>query len=232
MIDRFLKTISITGLAFLFCLMAGNAQALDNATFDKLFSEYDESLETFVTALTSGNWSGANTEAAKIVAQSKHMMELAKKDTNKNWIYDVTNLYHHSEELKEASEEKDAVESVFLVGILAAHIGYVQSANPKWLLEEVGKKIAVMEKGITEKNREATRDAAEIVHSSSNKIVLSSGTMKHIYVHTRWLGDIRKLNGWGDSIIGEVNSNDWKSPAKKLPKIKRAYGKWKKAFKK
>lgn len=228
---KMLKMAAVVGWSLVMVGCPNLGWALDNATFTKVFSEYDEALEKYVTKLVGGDWPGAAVEAEGVVNKSREMKELAEKDSNPNWLYDVTNLFHHSQELVEATKGKEAVEGVFLVGILEAHIGYIQSANPEWLKVEVGRNIEIIEQGIAKKDQKSVRDAAEVVHSSSNKIVLSSGTMKHVYNNTRWLNDVRQMNGLGDAIIGEVNSGDWEGPARKIVKIKEAYDAWAKSFK-
>lgn len=225
------RMVAILGLATSMALFSTPALAVDNPTFTKLFQEYDASLDAFVKTLVAADWAKAKPQADDLEAKSNNLRQLAEKDANKNWLFDVTNLYHHSQELQEAVKEKNGVESVYLVSTLISHIGYIQAANPLWLKEYIGQQIKVAEAGIPAKKQEETRDAAEIIHTSANKIVLSAGTMKEVYAHTRWLDDVREMNGLGDSIIEDVNKGDWNAPVEKLVKIKLAYDKWVKAFK-
>ncbi|MBF0144090.1 MAG: hypothetical protein HQL59_11605 [Magnetococcales bacterium] len=224
------RFVVAAGLALFFGASSGTVLALDNDSFSRLFTSFEETSEAFIQAFTEGKWPQASVIARELERQGDELSRLADKDENPNWKYDASNLHHHSSELVEAADGKDAVESVYLIGVLLTHLGYLQSANPQWLIEHVGKQIDVLEDAIKRKDREAARNSAEIVHSSSNKIVLSSGTQRNRYIHTRWLNDIRQLNGWGDAIIGDVNGGDWQGPNEKLPKIKRAFNKWKRSF--
>lgn len=212
-------------------LLATPTYAVDNSTFTQIFDKYQSTLNEFVKQLIARNWAAAQTLSDDIEVQSLNIKKLSEQDTNNNWRFDAGNTYHHAQELKDAAKSKDAVECVYLVGTLVAHIGYVQAGNPKWLLHELGTQINNVEKAIKDKNKDAARDAAEIIHTSANKIVLSAGVQKEVYTHIRWLDSVRQLNHWGDEIIGMVNQGNWAGPQELIPKIRLSYTKWEKSFK-
>jgi len=203
----------------------------DNATFTQTFGSFEGTVEQFVEVLVNQDWQQAKSLAENILQQSQALKEMAEADDNNLWLFDATNTWHHSEELLEAIDGKDAVEAVYLVGTLTAHIGYIQSNNPLWLREHIRGQIDLIEQGIKNKDQEMTRNAAEITHVSANKIVLSAGLQKDLYKHTRWLTDVRQMNRLGDHIIGAVNSGDWQSPLDDLQQIKLSFNKWDKSFK-
>ncbi|MBF0306213.1 MAG: hypothetical protein HQL41_11255 [Alphaproteobacteria bacterium] len=225
------RRISVAGFLAFTILTPNSARALDNAVFTKSFVDYEEAVDRFVKLLVTADWAKAEPVASEIEVKSKMLKELGEKDTNQLWLFDVTNLWHHSKELIDAVKSKEATECVYLVGTLTSHIGYIQAANPLWLRGYLSDQMKALEDGIQTKNQQKARDAAEILHVSAAKIILSAGLQNDLYVHIRWLPDVREVSRDGDSIIEQVNGNDWEGPKAGLAKIKAAMAKWDKAFK-
>ena len=210
----------------------------DNVGLTQLFLRYEADTSNLVDALstmmaTGGTptlWNQARQVAVNLKQQSFHLLQLGKHHHNPTWEYYASNLYHHCLEMEEAILRNDGRESIFLIAILVSHIGQIQSANPRWLVWYVGEQIHILESGIKNRDKVSARNASEIIHTSANKILLSASIVPEVYTHLNWRRNIVQLNGLGDTILGEVNQEDWQRTKKKVDLIKHLYLRWKNSF--
>ena len=211
----------------------------DNEILTPLFNEYEANtnalVKIFATMMRKGGtdflWTKARRITEALKKYSFQLLQLGKEYNNPTWEYYASNLYHHCLELEEATLKNNGEESLLLVSILVNHIGQIQSANPSWLVWHVGEQIKILESGVQNRDTIRVRDAAEIIHTSASKILLSSSIVPEIYAYLNWRRNIIRLNDLGDSILGEVNQGDWSGVQQKVTMIKYLYARWKQGFK-
>ncbi len=204
--------------------------AIENSRLTNVFSTYDKAIDDYISAFTSPDWKKAETLANQLSQRTKELHDLALSAQNKTWEYYSSNLINHGDELLKATRRKDKVEITYLISIHISHLAQIQSANPRWLREHVIGQISNIEEGILTRDRKSVRDAAENIHTSAIKIILSVSNTQAIYKHTRWLGNINSINQLGDEIIGEVNHNNWAGISPKLNRIKHLVTRWTDSF--
>ena len=223
------KTLRLC-LALTMLLYPSWAVSIENDMLTEAFEEYEAKIAAYVTAYSADDWESAMSNAVNLRALSQRLNGLARQDKNSLWESYSSNLYHHSLELIQASERKDPIASTYLVAIHLSHLQEIQSANPRWLREYVTENIRIMERSIALRDQQAVRDAAEIVHASAIKILMSVGAGEEVYVHTRWLATITQVNSLGDEILGEVNQGRWDKIQDKVKHIKYIIAKWTDSF--
>lgn len=218
----------ITGLAF--GTPAMSASTIGNATLTRLFVEYEQNIHSYIEKVTQQQWAESGIIAESLHKQSKHLIDLSKLSQNPVWEFYASNLTHHCTELIDANLAKDQVEIHYLIAILIDHIGQIQAVNPNWLREHIADQIQQIKEGLLRKENNRVRDAAETIHTSASKIVLSAVLARNAYKHIYWQTTIVQINRLGDTIIGEVNANNWQHIPKHLIHIEHLYGKWANSF--
>lgn len=206
------------------------AQASSHRSMVKIFSNYQLTTDQFVHHLIDKNWDDALTATNSLIEQSAYLLDLGKQRHNSTWTYYANNLYNHCLELSKIVQEHNGVDAVYIVTILLNHIGQIQSSNPRWLRSYLNEQINLLEQGFQARDRYMVRNAAEIIHSSADKIILSVSSSEHVYRHTYWKGNIAVINRLGDAIIGEVNQGNWQDVGSKIQHIKHIIKKWSDSF--
>ncbi|MBF0382056.1 MAG: hypothetical protein HQL69_13615 [Magnetococcales bacterium] len=213
---------------------------ISNSQLTELFNDYEAETDTLVGILAnmmknggdnSRQWTKVHKIAVTLGKKSYHLMKLGILDDNPTWEHYASNLYHHCQELEEAALQKDGKESIFLVAILVSHIGQIQSANPKWLRWYLGDVVKTLEKGIANRDKDSSRDASEILHTSATKILLSASIAPEVYKDTNWRRNISQINGVGDAILGAVNKDHWDGAQEQALLIKHILSRWVEGFK-
>lgn len=221
----------LPSLLFILSILApGILLAVDNKALSDMFDSYEESTDIFILQMYEREWENAEKTARELGRQSAIIHELGIQEDISVWKYYASNLRNHCAELEQAAHQKDFVEATHLVAILISHIELIQSANPLWLDYHLSTQIELLESSIDAKDAEVARDAAEVIHTSAAKIALSVMNAGNIYRHTRWLSNIQQINGLGDTILGEVNRNEWQKIPEKLSHIKHIVQKWHSSF--
>lgn len=212
---------------------------VENVFLTHLFLHYETDTNRLVdllsTMMNTGGppnaWGQVHQLAVVLREQSAYLQTLGKRTHNLTWEYYASNLYNHCLELEEAAKLGDGRESIFLVAILVNHLGQIQSANPQWLKWYLNKQIRILDTGIDLKDQGTVRDAAEIIHTSAGKILMSASVMPELYVHQNWQRNMQQLNRLGDIILGDVNRGDWEKVQENTILIKHLYLRWANSFK-
>ena len=226
---RFNSLSAIITLFLVFSSVETRAIHID-ADISTLFNNYQRSMNSYVQALSRNDWQSAYQKATQLKEQSEHLHQLGIESGNKVWEYYASNLLHHCIELTETSLAHQKAESIYLVAVLIGHIDQIQSSNPFWLRHHVGLQIRILEDALVSRNKAEARNAAEVIHTAANKILLSVTSSPGSYKHSYWTGNIIRMNGLGDQILGEVNQGDWDDIPAKLSHIKHIYDKWSSSF--
>lgn len=223
----------ITRFLFHFCIVftiISASQATEYSELNGLFDHYDHTIEKLVRALVGKKWHEALAITQSLTDQSRNFLDMGRKNKNPTWTYYASNLFHHCLELEQIVGRNDGVAATYIVAILIDHIAQVQSSNPYWLRQYLNQQVATLEAGLAKHNHDAVRNAAEIIHTSANKIVLSISSAPKTYRHTYWKSSVVVINKLGDDIIGEVNQNDWSLVPGNLNRIKHALQRWNESF--
>ncbi|MBF0141291.1 MAG: hypothetical protein HQL74_13560 [Magnetococcales bacterium] len=215
------------------------AVSVDNKVLSQLFQSYETDTKTLVRVLsamirkgeTPDLWDEAHKITISLRDQSSHLLELGKHNHNPTWEHYASNLYHHCLELEEAIQHGNGEENILLVAILISHLGQIQSANPRWLKWYLNNKLQTIFTGIDSRDKEAVRDAAEILHESASKILLSASVVPEVYTHQNWRRNIHQVNELGDTILGDVNNGNWEKAMENAYLIKHIYLRWAGSFK-
>ncbi|MBF0144526.1 MAG: hypothetical protein HQL59_13855 [Magnetococcales bacterium] len=227
-----LRLVPVVALSISLLVFIPSGNADDSFTvLDDTFDRYEASIQAFVVALNTQDWEGMPSLAAQLTRQSEVIVGLGSRLGNDAWSSYASNLVHHCEELELAVGRKDGVESLYLAATLINHIGEIQSSHPVWLRHFVLLQLQKLEEGLRQRDPHAVRDAAEAIHTSANKIVLSVGSSPGLYRHTYWKRGIIVVNRLGDGIIGGINDGDWSGIPGQVTRIRVAVEKWTESFK-
>ncbi|HIJ82837.1 MAG TPA: hypothetical protein HPQ00_01390 [Magnetococcales bacterium] len=214
-------------LTLLLCsIFVSVGHANNYAELDRHFSNYEQTLDRFVRALDARQWPEVLSLTQSLTQQSQQLLHIGRQANNPSWTYYSSNLYHHCLEMEQAATQKNGVESIYLFSTLLNHLDQIQSSDPFWLRHHIRRQLEILEQGIAAKNLDAVRDAAEIIHTSANKIILSISSSPKTYQHTYWKNNIIVINRLGDTIIGETNQGDWSKVAENLFHIQHVLEKW------
>ncbi|MBF0211993.1 MAG: hypothetical protein HQM00_00370 [Magnetococcales bacterium] len=221
----------ITCLLLAMFLPVMPASAIDNDTLNVAFERYERRIDLFIRHMTQQSWIEAELTAISLTELGEELLTLGKAENIPTWEYYASNLTHHGQELQEACKRQDSHEAVYLIATLINHLGEIQSAIPVWLLEHLRKQILELEQGIANQNHKTTRNAAEVIHNSAHKIILSASTSRQSYRHTRWLTNLLDLNRLGDQLVGgESHGDDWTAYEGHMKRIQSIYATWKDGF--
>lgn len=216
-----------------------SADSVGPEDLSRLFQNYKTDtlalVDVFATMMTAGGtpplWAQAHEIVVRLEKQSSWLLTLGRKNRNPTWEHYASNLYHHCLELQETTQRGDARESLLLAAILISHIGQVQSANPRWLVWHVSEQLRILQTGIQSRDKDTVRDAAEIIHESANRILLSASVVPEVYRHQNWRRNIHQINGLGDTILGDVNQGEWEKVLENAILIEHIFLRWAESFK-
>ncbi|MBF0340091.1 MAG: hypothetical protein HQL95_03905 [Magnetococcales bacterium] len=203
---------------------------LDNNKLDDAFDRFEKHLDDFIVSLTRREWFEADKSATALMQMGNELLKIGQHENNSTWEYYASNLVHHGQELQTACWKQDSREAIYLISILINHLGEIQSAAPVWLLSHIDRKIHELQQGIATHDRKRTRDAAEVIHDSAHKIILSASTSRQHYRHTRWLTNLLEFNRLGDQLVGDDMGNDWATQEDHLKRIQSIFATWKDGF--
>lgn len=224
------RIVRIVFIGFCLWVWPGPAAAVPNSQLSELFTRYEQHLDDFIAALTEKDWGRADERAGDLIGLSRELMRMGRSEQNTTWEYYASNLLHHAEELQEVSWKQESREAIYLVSTIIHHIGEIQAAIPVWLLDYISRQIQELEDAVAARDRKRMRDAAEVVHNSAHKIILSAIISRHSYRHTRWLTNFQEINRLGDQLVGGVDGNDWLSHEENLKRIQSIFATWKDGF--
>lgn len=204
--------------------------SIDLKALDDVFFRYEKTTNALIEAMDSHDWDKMAKLAKRITQQSQHLKILGGMRKNSSWIYYASNLFHHSLELVHTIDDRDGVEAMKIIITLVSHIGQIQSSHPVWLRHSVWGQVKALKKGIDHRDRGMVRNAAEVIHTSANKILLSVISSPKPYRHTYWKGNIIVINRLGDAIIGNVNRGDWSEVSEHFKRVVHMISRWSDSF--
>lgn len=212
---------------------------VDNPLLSRLFLRYEADTKILVEFLSGmmikgvspSRWEEVRRLAVDLREQSSYLLKLGRRARNPTWEYYASNLYHHCLELEEVAQAGNGRESIFLAAILISHLGKIQSANPQWLKWYLNEQMSILFNGIENRDKETVRDAAEVMHESASKILLSASIVPEQYAHHNWQRNVHQINELGDTILGDVNRGDWEKAHDNATLIRHIYLRWANSFK-
>lgn len=224
------KTLFLFFVCLFFFASAPVAKANTYEVIDRLFLDYDQTLDHLIAALDTKQWPDIQTITKSLTQQSQQFLRIGRRDGNPTWTYYSSNLYHHCLEMERSANEKNSIELFHLAAILLNHIEQIQSSDPYWLRHYIHQQLDILEQGLKTHNLPSVRDSAENIHTSANKIILSISSFPQAYQHTYWKSNIIAINRLGDAIIGEITQGNWSRVSEHLVHIKHVLEKWTDSF--
>lgn len=214
------------------CLVGAPAQADDHLeSLSKHFRDFELRIDAYLEALWLRRYDVAEREVSRLTQHAVLLRRLGEDSGNESWDYYASNVFNHTLELLDSTKRQDGVEAIYLTAILLNHLGEIEASSPEWLRFHLKKQLSILDQGIAAHDASMVRDAAEIIHSSAQNIMLSAATSGHVYRHTRWTESIVQINGLGDQIINQVNRGEWGSVPELRNQIVKLVARWEGAFK-
>lgn len=182
------------------------------ATMNDYFSQMERQIEETIHAITRQEFAEAEQSALVLVQLFARLKEAEMVHIpldNSGWYYFSTNLYNHANELVRAMRHRNAVEGVHLLATMMHHQGELQATVPYWLRGYLQGQLQQLQHGVVQHNADMVRNAAEILHVSSSRLLMSATARPDAYRHTRWVGSISFINQLGDQIIPLSEQGQW-----------------------
>ncbi len=231
-----MKKAKKPAVVLVICLIASFAfaqslYAINNKALTEMIKAYNEDMERYAGALLSKNWKDAGKSARSLLEKSEELDAIGKRERNKDWLNESSQLVTHSKELVHLAGEKDAVESFFAAAGLQMHFRLFQAASPSLLIDHIGRGIEGLSESIEKKDRKDAIESAEHINIGAGTIALSGLTVKRKFANTRWVKDAYKMSVAGDEIQELIRKGDWDSVKNLLEQIKKTHRKIKSSLK-
>lgn len=179
---------------------------------ESTFLQIEGSIHKITQLIIQKEFIDAQKVARGMLSHSSALQKSTQKDigkNNKTWNYYTTNIYHHNLELIKLLQIEDSVGAISILATITHHTGDLQATVPLWLKRLLFKHLDALQRGVINHQMDDVRNAAEFIHNSTNRLLLSIASRPDAYRHTRWADSVSKLNSLGDSIIPLSEQGEW-----------------------
>lgn len=194
-------------------------------------SSMERLVDSYLTSLWERRFDEAEQTVGKIARQSAILHGLGEAAHNMSWVFYANNILHHAQELSTSTKRHDGVNAFYLASTMLNHLGEIEASIPEWLRYNLDQQLHRLDHGIADQDKRLVRDAAEEIHTSAHKMLMSVASSGHVYRHTRWTGGIIQLNGLGDALIDHANHDRWDEIPAIREKVERLVERWRASFK-
>lgn len=177
--------------------------------YDAVFHEFDEAMEHYAEALSSGDWDKVGSAAKGLLRTAEAFEGLEAPHGAELWDFEAHAIEEHIGELTELARDKDGEHSILVFSGIAFHAQNLRSLAPHFLVNHGEEVIRELAAAVNKKNSGAVHKLGEEVHTMANNMIYASYLAKESFANTRWRKDLQKLAHSGHEVTEAAEKGDW-----------------------